>query len=369
MCSKKYNNCINIFLAGLIIYQCLFVWTLWSSKLLTLIIIIGVSSEQFPYLPIENLQDTEIEDLRAKLIEDGGKLDLQFTSLVHKTLEFLERNNITVRELRDLVKTSRYLQSLLDLFQEAETLDIRELFVDRLDGYWSFFDYELIELFVRHFGDAALKDLMDKYQTAFNQYCRRKLHEVPTIKTKSGMKGYILRVKIPQEFHAITVNDIKAVQIQLQKLFGQKLYMEKAQESCVLLTFFSFIEILSLTSEQVHQLSDMEVLNVSTQYCILYDHGDDKGIGKLRSSTVMVLEPSATEVINGRIQLHLPNSWKNWTKAELYLTPTSLCYKIKGIGVCHQYTRKYKLLTLAGEFAHRANNKVHVHCKELVSLC
>ena len=329
----KYNNCINIFLAGLIIHQCIFVWTLYGQTTL----IIGVSSEQFPYLPIENLQDTEIEDLRAKLIEDGGKLDRQFTSLVHKTLEFLERNNKTVRELRDLVKTSRYLQSLLDLFQEAETLDIRELFVDKLDGYWSFFDYELIELFVQHFGDAALKDLMDKYQTAFNQYCRRKLHEVPTIKTKSGMKGYILRVKIPQKFHAITVNDIKAVQIQLQKLFGQKIYLEGTQDSCVLLVFVSFIKILSLTSEQVHQLRDMGVLNVSTRYCVLYDHANDKNIETLRSSTVMVLEPPASDVINGIIQLHYLPKWKNWTEAELYLTQTSLCYKIQGIGVCQQY--------------------------------
>ena len=316
--------------------------TIGKTSFLTLII--GVSSEQFPNLPIENLQDTEIGDLRARLIEDGGKLDQQFTSLVHKTLEFLERNNKTVRELRDLVKTSRYLHSLLDIFQEAEALDIqiRELFVDKLDGYWSFFDYELLELFVQHFGDAGLKNLMDKYQTAFDQYCQRKLHEVPTIKTESGMKGYILHVKIPQKIRATTVNDIKEVQTQLQKLFGQKLYMEGVQDSCILLVFVSFIKILSLTSEQVHQLRDMGVLNVSTWCCVLYDHDDDESIGKLRSSTVMVLKPPAParDVIDGRIQLHCIPKWKKWTEAELYLTSTSLCYKIEGIGVCHQYTHK-----------------------------
>ena len=273
--------------------------------------------------------------MRARLIEDCRKLDRDFTSLVHKTLEFLERKNIPVSELRDLVKTSRFLKSLLDLFEES--LEVRRLFVDKLDAYWSFFDYDLIELFVRHFGDAPLKDLMDKYLTAFDQYCQRKLHEVPNIKTESGMKGYILHVKIPQKFHATTVNDIKEVQIQLQKLFGQKLYLEGTQDSCVLLVFVSFINILSLTSEQVHQLHDMGVLNVSTQYCVLYDRGDDKNIGKLRSSTVMVLEPC--DVINGIIQPQYSRrqEWSEakWTKAELYLTPLLLCYKIEGIGVGH----------------------------------
>ena len=189
---------------------------------------------------------------------------------------------------------------------------------------------------------------MDKYLTAFNQYCQRKLHEVPNIKTESGRKGYILHVKIPHKFHAITVNHIREVQIQLQKLFGQKLYLEGTQNSCVLLVFVSYINILSLTSEQVHQLYDMGVLNVSTRYCVLYDHGDDKNIGKLRSSTVMILEPH-----DGMIQprVRYPYPWYEWsgtnqpiypwhewsgmkrTKAELYLTSLLLCYKIEGIRV------------------------------------
>ena len=286
------------------------------------------SSEQFPNLPTKDLKDNEVGDLRAQLIEDWRKLDRDFTSLVHKTLEFLERNDKTIRELRDLVKTSRYHESLLVLFEED--LEIRELFVDRLNDYWSFFDYDLIELFVQHFGDAALKDLMDKYLTAFNQYCKRNLHEVPNIKTESGKKGYILCVKIPHKFHATTVNAIKAVQLQLQNVFGNKLYLEGAQDSCVLLVFVSLIKILSLTSEQVHQLHDMGVLKVSTLYCVLYDHGKGE---RLRSSTVMVLRPS--KVINGRIQqwCRPEQNQDNWTEAELYLTSAALCYEIKGIGV------------------------------------
>lgn len=306
------------------------------------------SSEQFPNLPVKDLKDTEIEDLRARLIEDCRKLDRDFTSLVHKTLEFLEKQKNTVKELGDLVKTSWYLKPLLDLFQEAENL--RDLFVERLDGYWSFFDYDVIELFIEHFGDDKLKERMDKYLTSFDQYCRRKLHEVPTIKTKSGRKGYTLRVKISKKIDETTMKEIKQFQNQLQKLFGSKLYIEGAQDGCLLLVFISLGKISSLSIEQEHQLHDMGVLQVSCGDCVIYDHCSssvDVSIEQLKMITVMVPEPSTGDVENGKIQLHrservesssshgMKSKKRKWAKAELYLTPTTLCYKIEGLGVCH----------------------------------
>ena len=71
---------------------------------------------------------------------------------------------------------------------------------------------------------------------------------------------------------------------------------------------------------------------------------------KICSITVSVTEPSKRYLSEGQIQLFgrrrsisstgssssLKNLWGKdvWVKAELYLTETSLCYSIDGIGVC-----------------------------------
>lgn len=319
-----------------------------------LTIIIAASSEQFPNLPVQNLKDNEIEHLRARLIEDYIKLDRDFTSLVHKTLEFLEKANKSVEELRDLIKTSSYYKPLLDLFRKAESL--RDLFVEQLDGYWSFFDYDLVEIFIQHFGNKDLNDLMDKYLTAFNQYCQRRLSEVPTIMTRSGEKGYNLHVKLPHKMDETSANEIKKFQGDLQNCFGTKLYVKEAQDGCIILVFVSLIEIVFLTREQEHQLHSMGVLQVSTDRGIIYpiDSKEStassltkghvmKDLEKLKSIPVMVPEPPKRKVKDGKIQpFQLKGTWSHlkywrwqekWCKAELYLTPTSLCYEIEGIGV------------------------------------
>lgn len=71
---------------------------------------------------------------------------------------------------------------------------------------------------------------------------------------------------------------------------------------------------------------------------------------KLISTPVTVLEPSKSRVKGGKIRLFSSgrtrssstrsstSSWKGWgrdvwVKAELYLTPTTLCYQIEGVGV------------------------------------
>ena len=74
-------------------------------------------------------------------------------------------------------------------------------------------------------------------------------------------------------------------------------------------------------------------------------------VTKLQSTLVTVLMPSRSKVKGGKIRLFssgrtrssstrssagsLRGWWgrDEWVKAELYLTPTSLCYKIDGMGV------------------------------------
>lgn len=74
---------------------------------------------------------------------------------------------------------------------------------------------------------------------------------------------------------------------------------------------------------------------------------------KLRSVRVSVLEPSTSKVKNGSIQpfsvgrtrssstrssASSTKAWFGkdvWLKAELYLTPTALCYSLEGVGVSH----------------------------------
>jgi hypothetical protein len=87
------------------------------------------------------------------------------------------------------------------------------------------------------------------------------------------------------------------------------------------------------------------------------DEQEEEEPTKLRSSLVTVLEPSRSKVKGGKIRLFSSgrtrssstrgstSSLRGWwgkdvfVKAQLYLTPTSLCYKIDGMGVSYTDTK------------------------------
>jgi hypothetical protein len=214
-----------------------------------------IVGEQYPYLPTKGLKRSEISDLRARLVDDFIKLDSDFTVLVDITEEHLN-NNISVQQLKSLVSKSLYFKSVLDFIEHKET--ICEAF-KTLNCYWSFFDYELVKLFIQRFGDEKLKRLMEDYLNRFEQYCQRKIYEVPAVMTESGRKGFTLRIRIPYEMNSSTASDIKRVQDELQKIYGTKLYLEGYYDGSITLIVISLIDVTSITSEQASQLNDMGV--------------------------------------------------------------------------------------------------------------
>ena len=122
--------------------------------------------------------------------------------------------------------------------------------------------------------------------------------------------------------------------------------------------------VKKVVNYSVWALAEMELKESSNGSAEAEASGEEaspRGPTKLRSASVSVLEPSASKVKGGKI---LPFSvgrtrssstrsstsstnrgWGKdvWIKAELFLTPLTLCYSIEGKGVSEagQASRKY----------------------------
>ena len=236
---------------------------------------IGVAVQDFQILQTENLTPAQIKELKSRLISEFMSIREDFNVLVVKTLEELERVDGCIKKLKSLIQHSDDHRPLLELFVEAD--DICTLFY-KFSDYWSFFDYELLRMFIKRFGNVALKHEMEQYLTRLEEFCYRQLTEVPkTVKTKSTEKNIEVFVKIDQKFSGITMSEVKILEHELEEMIKTKLCLLKINDGCILLTFgiVESIMVFSLSVDQKHQLFKLRVLEICDSKNIIYYRRSD----------------------------------------------------------------------------------------------
>ena len=133
--------------------------------------------------------------------------------MVYQTLQSLKTSGKNPGDLRSLIKA--YVPEKHEILKY---LTSEEQFEELFDhNYWSFFDYELLALIINnccHELNVQLKE----YVATFEEYCCRRVSEVPTTFTSVSGKHFIVRVKLGNEFSSYTVIQTKELETSLRKI-------------------------------------------------------------------------------------------------------------------------------------------------------
>ena len=244
-------------------------------------------------LKLDSLTTIQKDDLLTKLMEDFDKIKQKFAGLVDDTLQSLRNNNVNLEELKVAVK--EYLPNKVhNLFSNAKSLN--DMFLEDLSEYWSFFDYELLAFIINRRCKELQGDL-DEYIAMFKEYCKRKYSEVPTVfNSKAHERYYNLTVKVHGEFDHITMEQVKEIECQLQKITGLDLSLARIGDGCIELVFISLSgedDMLPLSVQDKEKLSEMGILKLYSDKCVYYDSGESS--------------PSSTQLTHPKNLLPDPN--------------------------------------------------------------
>ena len=211
----------------------------------------------------------------TKLVNEYTTINMKFAVLVGDTLKSLEAQSVSLEKLKVVI--TAYLSGnknlMLKLFEDVKSLD--QLF---MQGYWSFFDYELIAVIIESHCKELKPDLAE-YVSIFNEYCKRRCSELPTdFKSKiAGKKYYTLTVKLSKELDQMRMDDVKKLEHQLKEITGQDFVLSHFEDGCIELIFISLSEegdIPAISDEHKKELFKMSVLKIYSANCVYYDRGE-----------------------------------------------------------------------------------------------
>ena len=141
--------------------------------------------EPFPHKEGSSLSEQENIDLQAQLKSDIRSIKIRFSTFTVATRDSLE-SRIPLDKIKDTILS-------LDAFTDGigvKVLDpqdtrniesaesISKIFIT-LRKYISFFNYEIIEQLIDHYGTNNDKLRLQEYRTALNAFCQRNVHEIP----------------------------------------------------------------------------------------------------------------------------------------------------------------------------------------------
>ena len=139
-------------------------------------------------------------------------------------------------------------------------------------NYFSFFDYELLEMVIDILGTENDKQNIAAYKKDFETYARQRLFILPkhtTIPSKSEYESVI--VKLDSSYDGCTIRALKTLQTKLSAILGLKegvLQLLKVTDGCIQLVFKipDFIShiIFPLSPDQESALTE---LGVTRLYC------------------------------------------------------------------------------------------------------
>jgi hypothetical protein len=211
-------------------------------------------------LKADTLSPEEKERLVAELKFQSEEMRNKFAVIVSHTMsslqkqEKMEEPGAVCNNLKVLLKIS--YKHLCTLFEEG--MNVNALF-QKLASNWSFFDYELLGLIINAYC-SKLKKKYRQYKHELEEYCRRRIVEVPAhmLDATSTSKNTVT-IKYEKEFYAITLKDIKDLEVKLSRLLKTPLRLLEIEEGCTQLMFDTACTITPLTDKERHQFPDLKI--------------------------------------------------------------------------------------------------------------
>lgn len=206
------------------------------------------------------LKVEERERLELRLECESEDMQNEFAILAAKTMLSLSELNVPpVKKLKFLIENSKFYRKV---YEAIENVDDFNSVMSCLSDYWSFFDYQLLELIIRTFC-GNLTDKLEEYEGKFKEFCQRRLCEVP--KGALGVRaenGDALYLKIDDNFSykKTKVLDVKKLEYRLSKLLDTELVLLRIDEGCLELIFICLSDMPELNSLLKQQLKQLGII-------------------------------------------------------------------------------------------------------------
>ena len=213
----------------------------------------------------------------------------RFAVLVKKTLSSLKKHEVSMGELKALLKQLNSPKKNKLSNKLKKITDISKAF-EVLHHFWSFFDYEILRVIIRKFCFDIYQDF-EEYVSKFKKYCNRRVCEVPddsySTKLSESEEKEKLHIQIDQTFinelERLNMVDLKDVTDTLEKILDTDLRILKIRDS-IILTFHCLHELdvlFPLSSKQEEKLQEIGVRRIYSEekeYCRYSQLPTKKGI-------------------------------------------------------------------------------------------
>lgn len=178
--------------------------------------------------------------------------DLLRTLEKKKKIDPKEVINILQYEDEDFAPYLKDCDNLGDVFNDASE-------------YWSFFNYDLVELLSNRFGSVANGWVMKKYTMKFKEYSKRRLRDVPMDSfgyDYEKKKDYILKTN--KNMKVLTVDNLRTLQMEINEVLHKRLLcIVGVDDEIITLTIRSFAQdITKITIRQRVELRKLGILSI-----------------------------------------------------------------------------------------------------------
>ena len=206
-------------------------------------------------------------ELRNRLQSESRDIMFKFQHVVNVARKSLMEQKVSVDELLscltilktfDPVTKDQLSQNCYSDLMKAET--VPKVFI-ALSNYFSFFNYDIIDLIINELGTEEDKQELEKYKNEFQLYAKRRIHECPKFGTVSEMGHADMIVKIDSHYDNYTVQELWGFRKRLSEILRISLILLRlcqVEEGCLQVLFQvpSFVEqkIFPLSSEQERAL-------------------------------------------------------------------------------------------------------------------
>ena len=214
----------------------------------------------FPFLDHSALTKDERLVLESRLLRETKKMVGLFATFEMSVIASLESKNISVSKLKTFTGNFvMLLGSKEDIERLERSANLDDIFF-ALHPFKSFFNYEVVEKIVEHFGSDEDKQQMKEYVSQFNNFCERSVFEVPPnifhdSDPKPGDK--VFSVKLTKEGHAL-LGDVVAMREKLADILKIEVFALQLcciTDGCVCLRFL----ISALVAEKIFPLSQSQI--------------------------------------------------------------------------------------------------------------
>ena len=219
---------------------------------------------------MKDMSDSERDSLLVRLNAETKSQSLLFGGLVACAQISLQKSEVTIDNLITYF-VSADLDDLANIIQHSDSISAVMIKAKR-EGYWNFFNYEVLESFIRHFckSDKETLELLDNYISKFQEYCRRRVSEVfveacADDGASSSTTARVFKVKTDDRFTVeSSLGSIKEeVQYRIEKILGlNPIVLAYVKKGCLELYFRYFKEV-DTSEAQMTRLKDIGVVSLT----------------------------------------------------------------------------------------------------------